>query len=59
MFTKYIVGPVIFTTPLSVNVSASDALSLNCVATGFPVPTITWFLNGKEVRFCMPIKCLL
>ncbi len=44
------VGPIIFTTPMSVNVSVSDVLSLNCVAIGIPTPTITWFLNGNEVR---------
>ncbi len=45
------VGPIIDTSPLSVNVSISDSSTLTCVASGFPVPTIIWVHNGTQVSY--------
>ena len=41
------VGPVIVTRPQTQNVTAGQSFTLTCNATGYPVPSIEWTLNGK------------
>ena len=40
------VAPVIETGPQAQNVTAGQSLVLTCSATGYPVPSIEWTLNG-------------
>ena len=40
------VGPVIETGPQTQNVTAGQSFVLTCSATGYPVPSIEWTLNG-------------
>ena len=43
----YIVSPFVTEHPQDQNVTISkDNITLNCTATGFPSPTITWFHNN-------------
>ena len=43
------VGPVMDVPPISMNVSATETITLTCVASGFPVPNVTWFVNESQV----------
>ena len=40
---------VIHPYPARLVVAAGEEFSLNCTATGFPVPSIAWYLNNSEV----------
>ena len=42
------VGPVIVTSPQTQNVTAGQSFTLTCNATGYPVPSIEWTLNGTS-----------
>ena len=42
------VGPVIVTSPQTQNVLAGQSFTLTCNATGYPVPSIKWILNGAS-----------
>ena len=35
--------------PSSINIPATDSLTLNCNATGDPKPSVTWFKNGEPL----------
>ena len=35
--------------PASMVVAAGSSFSLNCTATGFPAPSIAWFLNDSQI----------
>ena len=42
------VATVIVTGPQTQNVTAGDSFILTCNATGYPVPSIEWTLNGTS-----------
>ena len=42
------VATVIVTGPQTRNVTAGDSFTLTCNATGYPVPSIEWTLNGTS-----------
>ena len=42
------VAPAIVTSPQTQNVTAGQSFSLTCNATGYPVPSIEWTLNGTS-----------
>ena len=42
------VAPVIVTGPQTQNVTAGKSFLLTCNATGYPVPSIEWTLNGTS-----------
>ena len=42
------VATVIVTSPQTQNVTAGQSFSLTCNATGYPVPSIEWTLNGTS-----------
>lgn len=43
--------------PESQNITFGSVVTMRCVATGLPVPTVTWLENGKAVSasFFMPL----
>ena len=43
-----VVGTVIVTSPQTQNVTAGELFTLTCNATGYPVPSIEWTLNGTS-----------
>lgn len=48
-FFFHLVFARILKAPESYNVSFGSVVTLQCVATGIPTPTITWLENGKAV----------
>ena len=45
-FTEEIVAPQLVITPVNQDVNYGDTVLMACVATGFPLPEITWSRNG-------------
>ena len=48
MILYTIVATVIVTSPQTQNVTAGESFTLLCNATGYPVPSIEWTLNGTS-----------
>ena len=48
MILYTIVATVIVTSPQTQNVTAGESFTLLCNATGFPLPSIEWILNGTS-----------
>ena len=48
MFLCIAVATVIVTSPQTQNVTAGQSFMLICNATGYPVPSIVWRLNGTS-----------
>ena len=44
----FTVGPLIVTSPQTQNITAGQSFTLTCNATGYPVPSIEWTLNGSS-----------
>ena len=45
------VAPVILVPPSSLNVTfMNESINLSCNASGFPVPTISWYHNGTDIN---------
>ena len=44
-----IVSPVIDTPPMNMTIESNANASFSCKASGFPVPLITWFINGEAL----------
>ena len=44
----FVVATVIVTGPQTQNVTAGQSFMLTCNATGYPVPSIEWTLNGTS-----------
>lgn len=38
--------------------SVGDTVDLACAATGHPQPTVSWTLNGREIRFSSRVSVL-
>ena len=52
------VAPVIETGPQTQNVTAGQSFVLTCRATGYPVPSIEWTLNGTVNIINSPVTII-
>ena len=52
------VAPVIETGPQTQNVNAGQSFVLTCSATGYPVPSIEWTLNGTVNIINSPVTII-
>lgn len=48
-FCFFAVPPEIIKEPQNISIDEGDTIILECEALGFPVPQITWYLNGSAL----------